>query len=102
MERTKTLEQNYQNGDQSSLFTGKELGLKPTTIRRLVQTCPPRDIFPTELELERHILYDTAAHELIGEQVGIEITQVARQVRTTRPLPPRTDPVARTPTPADP
>lgn len=102
MERTKTLEQNYQNGDQSSLFTCKELGLKPTTIRRLVQTCPPRDIFPTELELERHILYDTAAHELIGEQVGIEITQVARQVRTTRTLAQRMDLVASSSNPTDP
>lgn len=95
------MEQIYRNGDQSSLFTHEELGLKPTTIRHLVQTCPPRHIFPTEAELESHILQDPAAHELISRQVGIEITQVIRQVRTTRTLSQRMDLVASSSNPTD-
>lgn len=64
--------------------------------------CPVKEVFPTEADLEAHILHDPEAHKIIGEQAGLTIAQVESQVRTTTMLAHRMDLVASSFNPADP
>lgn len=96
------MEKKYQNVDQRCLFTYEELDFKPVISCRLVQICSPREVFAPEMEPEDQILKDSEAHLVVGERVGIEVTQVLRQVSTTRALAQRMDLVASSLNPADP
>lgn len=96
------MDQIYKVGAQSALFTCDAMGVKPTELRELYRDCPVKEIFPTEADLEAQILHDPEAHKVIGEQAGLTVMQVERQVRTTRMLAQRMDLVASSFNPADP
>lgn len=84
---------------QDSLFPFDELA---PSEHKLMRLCPVREVFPREADFETWLLHNSDCHALIGEQAGLDVTQVARQVRTTRDLGMRMDLLMRGDSPVDP